>query len=54
MTALQEYKDYLIRINRSSENPKSLRELNKEKLNREVAKSYGLSESEIDGIGMDE
>jgi len=50
MTAPQEYKDYLIRINRSSDNPKPLQVLNKELLNREVAKSYGLSESEIDGI----
>ena len=50
MTALQEYKDFLIRINRSSEHPKPLQVLNKELLNREVAKSYGLSESEIDEV----
>jgi hypothetical protein len=48
MTALQEYKDYLIRIQRCSDKQITLQELNKELLNRNVAKSYGLSEEEID------
>lgn len=47
MTALQEYKDYLIRIQRCSDKPVTLQELNKELLNRNVARSYGLSEEEI-------
>lgn len=52
MTALQEYKDYLLRIQRCLEISVTLKELNRELLNRVVAKSYGLSEEEIDQVGL--
>lgn len=54
MTALQEYKDYLIRMQRCSDKQLTLQELNKELLNRNVAKSYGLSEEEMNKVEMHE
>ena len=50
MTAKMEYADYLTRLARNS--TKTEQEFNKEKLVREVGKSYGLSEIEMDEVAM--
>ena len=49
MTAKMEYSDYLTRLARNS--TKTAQEFNKENIVREVGKSYGLSEKEMDEVG---
>lgn len=44
----RDYSNYLTRLARTS--TKTIRELHSEKLVREVGKSYGLSESEMDQV----
>jgi predicted Zn-dependent protease with MMP-like domain len=48
MTAKMEYANYLTRLARMSD--KTAQEFNREKLVREVGKSYGLSEKEMDEV----
>ena len=49
MNELQrEYADYLTRLARNS--TKTAQEFNREKVVREVGKSYGLSEKEMDEV----
>ena len=48
----RDYSDYLTRLARTS--TKTIRELNGEKLVREVGKSYGLSEEEMREVGENE
>jgi len=45
----REYSDYLTRLSRNSQ--KSAQDFNKEKIVREVGKSYGLSEKEMNEVG---
>lgn len=44
--AQREYIDYLERVNYTQDRP--LEELNREALNREVGKAYGLTEQDMD------
>ena len=48
MTAKMEYADYLTRLARNS--TKTAQEFNQENIVREVGKSYGLSEKEMDEV----
>ena len=50
MTAKMGYADYLTRLARNS--TKTAQEFNKENIVREVGKSYGLSEKEMDEVAM--
>lgn len=46
----REYADYLTRLARNS--TKTVQEFNKENIVREVGKSYGLSEKEMDEVNI--